>query len=190
LSLDRVTIANFVSGVFVRVTVCVGFIDSISEFVIFYGFFMVWSSMGWGIGSRMGWGIGSRMGWGIGSRSVVDGGVVDGDREMVGGSMVWSSMKGSMVWISMKGSMVYTMVYRGCMMERGSMVYKWCSVVHRSGMEGCVVYRGTEDTVVNWGSVKGVGMGMGGKSDIAFGTKGIMGVLVGYTGVMTLVLVG
>ena len=42
----------------------------------YYGFFMVWS----------------RVGWGIGSRSVVDGGVVDGNREMVGGSMVWSSM--------------------------------------------------------------------------------------------------
>merc|ERR1712008_497113 len=140
LSLDRVSIANFVSGVFVGVTVCVDFSDSISEFVIFYGFFMVWS----------------RVGWGIGSRSVVDGGVVDGDREM----------------------------------ERGSMVYKWCSVVHRGGMEGCVVYRGTEDTVVNGGSMKGVGMGMGGKSDIAFGTKGFMGVLVGSASVMTLVLVG
>ena len=126
----------------------------------------------------------SRVGWGIGSRSVdgVDGGVVDRDRKMVGGSMVWSSMEGSMV-------------YRGCMMERGSMVYKWCSVVHwggmegcvvnrggmegcvvyRGSMEGCVVYRGTEDTVVNWGSVEGVG----GNSDIAFGTKGFMGVLVG-----------
>lgn len=160
MSLDRVSIANFVSGVFVGVTVCVDFSDSISEFVIFYGFFMVWS----------------RVGWGIGSRSVVDGGVVDGDREMVGGSMVWSSMKGSMVY---RGCMKGSMVYRGCMMERGSMVYKWCSVVHRGGMEGCVVYRGTEDTVVNGGSVKGVGMGMGGKSDIAFGTKGFMGVLVG-----------
>merc|ERR1712008_250934 len=111
LSLDRVSIANFVSGVFVGVTVCVDFSDSISEFVIFYGFFMVWS----------------RVGWGIGSRSVVDGGVVD---------------------------------------------------------------RGTEDTVVNGGSMKGVGMGMGGKSDIAFGTKGFMGVLVGSASVMTLVLVG
>ena len=86
----------------------------------------------------------------------------------------------------MKGSMVY----RGCMMERGSMVYKWCSVVHWGGMEGSVVYRGTEDTVVNWGSVEGVGMGMGGNSDIAFGTKGFMGVLVGYAGVMAFVLVG
>ena len=74
--------------------------------------------------------------------------------------------------------------------ERGSMVYKWCSVVNRGGMEGCVVYRGTEDTVVNWGSVEGVGMGMGGNSDIAFGTKGFMGVLVGYAGVMAFVLVG
>ena len=119
----------------------------------------------------------SRVGWGIGSRSVVDGGVVDGNREMVGGSMVWSSMKGSMV-------------YRGCMMERGSMVYKWCSVVNRGGMEGCVVYRGSKDTVVNWGSVEGVGMGMGGNSDIAFSTKGFMGVLVGYAGVMAFVLVG
>ena len=98
----------------------------------------------------------SRVGWGIGSRSVVDGGVVDRDRKMVGGSMVWSSMEGSMVY-------------------RGSMVYKWCSVVHWGGMEGCVVYRGTEDTVVNGGGVKGVG----GNSDIAFGTKGFMGVLVG-----------
>merc|ERR1712008_285601 len=149
LSLDCVSIANFVSGVFVGVTVCVVIIDSISEFVIFYGFFMVWS----------------RVGWGIGSRSVV-----------VGGSMVWSSMKGSMVC---RGCMKGSMVYRGCMMERGSMVYKWCSVVHRGGMEGCVVYRGTEDTVVNGGSMKGVPMGMGGKSDIAFGTKGFMGVLVG-----------
>ena len=108
----------------------------------------------------------SRVGWGIGSRGVVDGGGVDRDREMVGGSMVWSSMKGSMVY-------------------RGSMVYKWCSVVHwggmegcvvyRGSMEGCVVYRGTEDTVVNGGGVKGVG----GNSDIAFGTKGFLGVLVG-----------
>merc|ERR1712008_560714 len=115
LSLDRVSIANFVSGVFVGVTVCVVIIDSISEFVIFYGFFMVWS----------------RVGWGIGSRSVVDGGVVDGDREMVGGSMVWSSMKSSMVC---RGCM------KGSMMDRGSMVYKWCSVVHRGGMEGCVAH--------------------------------------------------
>ena len=89
----------------------------------------------------------------------------------MGDSMVWSSMKCSMV-------------YRGCMMDRG-MVYKWCSMVnrgsmegcmvYRGGMESCVVYRGTEDSVVNGGSVKGVG----GNSDIAFGTKGFMGVLVG-----------
>jgi len=154
LSLDRVTIANFVSGVFVGVTVCVVIIDSISEFVIFYGFFMVWS----------------RVGWGIGSRSVVDGGVVDRDREMVGGSMVWSSMKGSMVykWCSV----VHWGGMEGCVVNRGGM--EGC-VVYRGSMEGCVVYRGTEDTVVNGGGVKGVG----GNSDIAFGTKGFMGVLVG-----------
>ena len=119
----------------------------------YYGFFMVWS----------------RVGWGIRSRSMMDRGMMDRDRESMGGSMVWSSMKSSMVWSSMVYSMVYrgsmkgSMVYRGCMMERGSMVYKWCSVVHR-------------------GSVKGVGMrskGVGGNSDVAFGTKGFMGVLVG-----------
>ena len=123
----------------------------------YYGFFMVWS----------------RVGWGIGSRGMVDGGVVDRDREMVGGSM-----KGSMVY---RGCMVYSVVYRG------GMVY---SVVHWGGMEGSVVNRGTEDSVVNWGSVEGVGMGMGGNSDIAFGTKCFMGVLVGYAGVMAFVLVG
>ena len=109
----------------------------------------------------------SRVGWGIGSRGMVDGGMVDRDREVVGGSM-----KGSMVGGSMKGGMVY----RGCMVYsvvyRGGMVY---SVVYWGGMEGCVVYRGTEDTVVNGGSVEG----MGGNSDIAFGTKGFLGVLVG-----------
>ena len=116
----------------------------------YYGFFMVWS----------------RVGWGIGSRGMVDGGVVDRDREMV-----WGSMKGSMVGGSMEGGMVHWggMVYSGCVMERGSMVYKWGS------MEGGMVYRGTEDTVVNGGSVEGVG----GNSDIAFGTEGFLGVLVG-----------
>ena len=83
-----------------------------------------------------------------------------------------------------------SMMYRGCMMERGSMVYKWGSVVYWGGMECSMVYRGSKDTVVNWGSVEGVGMGMGGNSDIAFGTKGFMGVLVGYAGVMAFVLVG
>ena len=118
----------------------------------YYGFFMVWS----------------RVGWGIGSRGMVDGGVVDRDREMVGGSMVWGSMEGGMVhW----GGMVYS----GCVMERGSMVYKWGSMVYWGSMEGGMVYRGTEDTVVNWGSVEGVG----GNSDIAFGTEGFLGVLVG-----------
>ncbi len=126
---------------------------------------MVWSRVGWGIWSRMVWGR-------------VDRGMVDRDRESMGGSM-----GDSMVRSSMKGSMVY----RGCVMERGSMVYKWCSMVQRSGMEGCVVYRGTEDTMMNGGSVKGVGMGgkgVGGYPDVAFGTKTFMGVLVGFAGVM------
>jgi len=162
LSLDGFTLANFVSGVFVGVTVCVIIINSISEFVIgMYGFFMVWS----------------RVGWGIGSRGMVDGGVVDRDREMVGGSMVWGSMEGGMVGGSMEGGVVHwgCMVYSGCVMERGGMVYKWGSVVHWGSMEGCVVYWGTEDTVVYWGGVEGVG----GNSDIAFGTERFLGVLVG-----------
>ena len=125
----------------------------------------------------------SRVGWGIGSRSVVDGSVVDRDREMVWGSMVGGSMKGGMVY---RGGMVYSVVHWGSMVG-GSMKG---SMVNRGGMEGCVVYRGSKDTVVNWGSVEGVGMGMGGNSDIAFGTKGFMGVLVGYAGVMAFVLVG
>jgi len=157
--------------VFVGVTVCVVIINSISEFIIgMYGFFMVWS----------------RVGWGIGSRGVVDGGMVDRDREMVGGSMVWGSMKGSMVG----GSVVHWGGMEGSVVNRGGMVYKWGSVVHWGSMEGGMVYRGTEDTVVNGGSVEGVWMGMGGNSDIAFGTKGFMGVLVGYAGVMAFVLVG
>ena len=135
--------------------------------ITYYRFFMVWS----------------RVGWGIGSRSVVDGSVVDRDREMVWGSMVGGSMKGGMVY---RGGMVYSVVHWGSMVG-GSMKG---SMVNRGGMEGCVVYRGSKDTVVNWGSVEGVGMGMGGNSDIAFGTKGFMGVLVGYAGVMAFVLVG
>ena len=113
----------------------------------------------------------SRVGWSIGSRGMVDGGMVDRDREMVGGSMVWSSMEGGMVG----GSVVHWGGMEGSVVNRGGMVYKWGSVVHWGSMEGSMVYRGTEDTVVNGGSVEGVG----GNSDVAFGTKGFMGVLVG-----------
>merc|ERR1711935_662925 len=118
LSFDCWTITNFMSGVNIGVTVCVNLMDSISEFVVFGCFFMVWSRVMRGM---VDWGMMDRGG-------MVNGGSVEGCMGQWGSMVDW----GMMDWGNMMRGGV-----KGCVM-RGGM--KGCGMVG-----GKASMRGTKD---------------------------------------------